>query len=538
MNPAFARLLRRLGAVLAVLAVLAYVGYLAVYSAYAANLFRWPFDYDQGEGFELYDAILYSRGEWPYKDNAVYPFYASNYPPLFHLLIVPLLPIFGPRPVAGRLVSFIATLITGGAIFVVLRRKVGGWLIPLVSSLAFLASNYVYQTGPLCRMHMTMVMFETLAIAFIAEFEHPRHGNRNLTLGLLMLLCAGYTKQMAVFTVAAALSYVFLRDIKKAVASGVALAAVAGGIFWLLNVATDGQWWVNTIQANANEFEYLQAVSFFKQWFDLHALFILAAFAYLVYELFWGRLSAYSIWFFFALGTGALSGKWGASYNYFTTTVAAACLVSGIALGRMESAIGNWQLGIGKSRLPARVLLAAIVPLLYLLQAPRMLHLPTSGPVFGPVARALGVGEAIMEADCAEFHYYDTIGYTQLGHLLTADDYAAGEEILNYVRAADGPALSEEAMFSLLAGEPVVTNPTQLLNLYNNDLLDTVEIIERINRQEFGVVIFRAQFYPQPVLDAIGQNYKPVETICMNGFNYHVLKPHRALDSRAGSPGQ
>jgi hypothetical protein len=157
------RILKSLGAVLAVIVILAYVAYLVVYVAYAVDLFRWPFDYDQGEGFELYDAILYSQGEWPYRDNAVYPFYASNYPPLFHLLIVPLLPILGPHLIAGRLVSFIATLVTAGVIAAVVRREVSGWFIPLISGLAFLASNYVYQIGPLCRMHMTMVMFETTA---------------------------------------------------------------------------------------------------------------------------------------------------------------------------------------------------------------------------------------------------------------------------------------------------------------------------------------------------------------------------------------
>jgi len=111
------RTLRPLVIILTVLAVLAYLGYLVVYVIYAVDLFRWPFDYDQGEGFELYDAILYSQGEWPYRDNATYPFYASNYPPLFHLFIVPLLPIFGPHPIAGRLVSFTATLVTGGVIW-------------------------------------------------------------------------------------------------------------------------------------------------------------------------------------------------------------------------------------------------------------------------------------------------------------------------------------------------------------------------------------------------------------------------------------
>ena len=517
------RICKTVSTVLAAFAILIYLGYLAVYLVYAIALFRWPFDYDQGEGFELYDAILYSRGELPYRDNALYPFYASNYPPLFHLLIVPLLPLFGPRLIAGRLVSFMATLITTGVIAVVVRRKVGGRFIPLLSGLAFIASNYVYQIGPLCRLHMTMVMFETLAIAFIAEFEHPRYGRRNLILGLLLLLCAGYTKQMAVFTVMAALSYVFLRDVKKALGAGIALAAVAGAIFWLLNAATDGQWWVNIIQANVNEFDYRQTVFLFKQWFRLHALFVLLAVGFLAYELFWDRLSAYSLWFFFSLGLGVLSGKWGAGFGYFTTAVAAACLTSGLALGRLHNA-----------RLLRRELLALLIPLLYLLQAPRMLHLPTSGPVFGPLAQVLGVADVLVEGDCTVFRYHDSMGYTQLGHLLTPEDYAAGEEILNYVRTADGPAFSEEAMFSLLAGKPVVTNPTQLLNLYNNGLLDTGEIIERINRQEFGVVIFRAQFYPPPVLEAIGQNYRPVEHLCMNGFYYHILWPHRMFPAGEG----
>ena len=527
------RFLKALSAVLLILAVVAYVGYLVIYFTYAVDLFRWPFDYDQGEGFELYDAILYNQGEWPYRDNAVYPFYASNYPPLFHLLIVPLLPLLGPRLIAGRVVSFGATLVTAGAIAFVVRRKVGGRFIPLISGLAFLASNYVYQIGPLCRMHMTMVMFETLAIAFFAAFDHPKHGNRNLLLGLLMLLCAGYTKQMAVFTVVAALSYVFLRDVKRSIAAGALLALVAGAIFWLLNVATDGQWWVNTIQANVNEYDYRQTLFLFGQWFRLHTVFVLLAAAYLIYETFWDRLSVYSLWFLFALGAGALSGKWGAGFGYFTTAVAAACLASGLALGRLQhwaEMLSNRESKKRRWSPYAALGLACLIPALYLIQAPRMLHMPTSGPVFGTLAHWFGVDDQLVVGDCTTFQYHDAMGYTQLGHLLTPADYAAGEAIMEYVHAADGPVFSEEAMFNLLAGEPVITNPTQLYNLYNNDLLDPSEIIARIEDQHFGLVIFRAQFYPQPVLEAIGQNYKPVDHICMNGFYYHILHPQRLLE--------
>lgn len=554
MNSTPTRVLRGLTALLAVLAVVAYISYLAIYVSYAVDLFRWPFDYDQGEGFELYDAILYAQGEWPYRDNATFPFYASNYPPLFHLLIVPLLPIFGPRLIAGRAVSFAATIVTAVTIAVVVRRAIRDpdrgwmteWLIPAISGLGFLASNYVYQIGPLSRMHMTLVMFETLAIVFVADFENPQHGTRNLILGLFMLLCAGYTKQTAIFTVAAALSYVFLRDMKRAVISGLGLAVTAGVIFWLINIATDGAWWVNIIQANVNAFDYRQTIFLFRQWLHLHTLFVILAAGYVVYELFWDRLSVYSLWFFFALGVGALSGKWGAGFGYFTTAVAAACLASGLALGKLWKKVKGSEFSIPRLRLPARPLLAVTIPLLYLFQAPRMLHLPTSGPIFGAASRALGVeeqlvygkGDNLAPSHCAPVEYHDAMGYTQLGHPLTPEDYAAGERIMDYVHSTAGPILSEEAMFSILADKPVVTNPTQLLNLYNNGLLDTSEIIGHVSRQTFDLVIFRAQFYPPPVLEAIGQNYQPVDHICMNGFYYHILRPREgpAVASRLPDP--
>ena len=40
-----------------------------VYVAYAINLMQFPFDYDQGEGFELVDTVMFSQGQWPYQDT-------------------------------------------------------------------------------------------------------------------------------------------------------------------------------------------------------------------------------------------------------------------------------------------------------------------------------------------------------------------------------------------------------------------------------------------------------------------------------------
>ena len=103
--------------------VAVFVLYLVIYVVYAVALFQFPYDYDQGEGFELNDSLLFLQGQWPYRSNEVFPFYASNYPPLFHWLVMPLFAIFGPT-------------LTGRARFVVCRHAAdcgarrAGWSTP------------------------------------------------------------------------------------------------------------------------------------------------------------------------------------------------------------------------------------------------------------------------------------------------------------------------------------------------------------------------------------------------------------------------
>ncbi|HRF96212.1 MAG TPA: hypothetical protein PLZ51_13495, partial [Aggregatilineales bacterium] len=48
-----------------------------VYVVYANNLIQFPFDYDQGEGFELHDVMLLSQFQTPYADIETFPFYGS-----------------------------------------------------------------------------------------------------------------------------------------------------------------------------------------------------------------------------------------------------------------------------------------------------------------------------------------------------------------------------------------------------------------------------------------------------------------------------
>jgi hypothetical protein len=395
-----------------------------------------------------------------------------------------------------------------------------------------LAANIVYQIGPLFRLHMTMVMFGLLGIAFMAGLEDQKHGKRNLWLGMAFLLAAGYTKQLAFDAVVAAFLFFFLRRPRQAAIYGVGFAVVVGIIFLLLNLVTGGQWLFNSITANANPFIPGQTQALYRQWFGLYTVIVVLAAGYALWTLYLDRISIYSLYFVLAVAKGSLSGKWGAGPGYFVTAIVAACLCSGIGLGLLHS----WVKRRAAQELPgppfearwrwSSLALGAIIPLLFIYQAKSNLHLPLDIPLARPVAQLLKI--PAEEGNRFRQGYYDSAGYTQLGHLPSRNDIDAGWQIVDWVKASnsDGPTWSEEAMFTIWAGQDeVVTNPTQLYNLWNMNKLDVTEMVTMIHERYFGLVVFRAQFYPPPVLDAIGQNYDVVDHVEMNGFTYAVLRP-------------
>ena len=521
--------------------LLAFVGYFIIYTIYAVELFRFPFDYDQGEGFELMDTVLFSQGEWPYRNNDEYPFYSSNYPPLFHVVIVPLVWLFGPQYWTGRLVSYLGTLITAVAIGYAVQREGKRWWLSIVSGLAFLASNYVYHVGPLFRQHMFMVMFETLAIVWLTmtidkEEESGKRHNRHLLLVMLLLLSAGYTKQLAYATVAAVFLFLFLRQSKRAILWAIPFAAITGLIFLWINIATDGWWLIDTVTANLNPFIPDQAIGLFRQWFTLHPILTITALLFAAYQLYFERLSAYTIWFVVAVANSVTAGKWGAGESYFATAIAASCILTGLAFSRLLARSEAQRSISPLSSLAPYLspLLTIFITLLLLFQANSMFHMPTHTPTLQAIAKALGKPTEVWiapQTSCSEpreperIPYVDSAGVSLLGRPPNAADTAAGIEIAQWIERGETAAFSEDAGFNFYIGREIITNPTQLLNLYQNDAVDLTEMLLMLDNQAFDTVVLRAQFYPPPVLDRLGQRYETVELVQMNGFVYCIMQP-------------
>jgi hypothetical protein len=513
----------------------------AVYVVYAINLMQFPFDYDQGEGFELVDTILFSQGQLPYRDTDVYPFYSSNYPPLFHVILVPFVWLFGPAYWYGRLMGFLATLIAAAAIAYAVYREGGNRWIAVLVGLAFLSSNTVYHIGPLFRQHMTMVMFETLAVIVLAganEIADTRRRRGMLALGFGLVIAAGYTKQLAYATALAVGAFMLIRQPRRAVVWGALAALIGLGIFAWLNIATNGEWWRQTIQANINEYQPAQTVELFKLWFGLHGFLLIPAMLILLYEAYFTRFSIYSFWFIAATINSVSAGKWGAGDSYFATAIAALCILSGIFLSRWLR--GDFRFApthpyarlIDPLRRFGTPLTAAglvIVPLLLLGYARATLKLPTDVPVFREIAQISGITPNVRG------RFYDSArspdglyagGYADIGHLTTVQDIAAGYEIVALIREAEAPVMTEDAGFNIVAGEQVISNPTQLKNLDENGLFDPTEMVAAVDQQRFALIVFRGQIYPPPVLEAVGRAYTHDRVIEMNGFGYIVMRPN------------
>jgi hypothetical protein len=533
--------LQRIHRILIATAFIILTFHLVVYVVYAINLIQFPFDYDQGEGFELVDTIMFSRGQWPYQNTEMFPYYSSNYPPLFHIIASPLVLLFGPAYWYGRLLSFLSTLVTASAIGYAIYREGGNRWIASLSGLAFLSSNTVYHIGPLFRQHIIMVMFETLGVVILAHAtEIPALSQRHqrVAIGLGMILAAGFTKQLAIATALAGGLFLFIRQPRRAVVWGLLTGLIGVGIFVYINIASNGEWWRQSILANVNELKIIQAVALFRQWLRLHGLLIVPAIMLVIYELYFDRLSIYALWFMITVAIdGPASGAWGGGDSYFATSIAALCVLSGIFAARTFAA--GWRFPTNYlskvfisplrpfAPLFARASLI-VIPLLYIGYGHATLHLPTNAPIFSEIARILNIRpnalNGLYDSARTQDGQYAT-GYANIGHLTTQADIEAGWRIVAMIRASEKPAISEDAGFNIAADRPVITNPTQLLNLDKKTLYNGTELVKQIDQQDFGLIILRAQFYPEVVLKAISRAYQQTEAVTMNGFNYLILRP-------------
>ncbi|MHB1133812.1 MAG: glycosyltransferase family 39 protein [Chloroflexota bacterium] len=473
--------------------------YLFLYLHFAYRLLRFPFDFDQGEGYDVNSAWALVQGLPIYGSPDDYPFYSSNYPPLFTLVLAPFVALLGPRLSLGRGLSLLATAVVVALIVLAVRRATGSWRPALVAGLLFLASPYVVHTTALARVNaLTLALSLGGVLACERAVDKSGAAGRWTLAGGALLLAALFTKPLALDALAAGLFYVFLHDRRRGLALGGGVLGLGGLLYLASDALTSGGFTLNLVRANANPFSIVQAATYYGNFLGVHLLVAGSAAAVVGLVLRRqgpGALPAYGWYFLAALALALGTGKWGAGESYFLPAIASASILCGLALHRLETtrAVGRPALGLAFA--------LAIFCQLWLFW-----HGPWQWPQWGLFDRG-------MQASV-------------LGRAPTAADTAAGWHVVKeWVLPTGSDMLSEESTFLLVAGRRVLGNATQQRNLWQAGWHDPAALVGMLERRELDVVILNAQQYPAPVLSAIGRNYYPLESVVMNGYRYVLYVP-------------
>lgn len=468
-GPARGRALRRwvsLSAVLWTLALAALLLQLVVYLAHAATILAYPFDIDQGEGYDVNAAWLLRQGRPIYTDNAAFPYYSSNYPPLYALAVAGAMEIWGRSLLAGRAVSLAATLLLALLIFLAARVRSNG-AGGVVAAGVFFLSNYVYHVTPLARVNALTAL---LAFAGVWCLTRPARGRA--IAGALLLLAALFTKPTAVDAVAAGLLGVWAARRSLAVLVG---GVIAGGVLVIgtaLEFSTRGAFSLNVLLGNVNPFLPGQLRDYLANFALLHAVPLLLAGAAVLMAGLRGRLDALH-WFLLTGGVAALGvGKWGAGESYFLSAIVASSVLAGNIAGRLVARGGAVSAGV-----------AALLLLQCLISA----HGFVSRLV--PALPDRGLQAAALAAEP------------------TPADLERGYGIVTLLRSQELPSLVEDPGFVLVAGREVVGNATHLRNLHQAGLWSADPLVADLAARRYHTVVLDAELYPEPVLAAIGRYY-------------------------------
>ena len=449
-------------------ALLIFVG-----QGWEALAFPYPLNY--GEGPLLDQAVRLAGFENIYDDLQRPPYVVSNYPPLFQLLQVPLVWLFGPAFWYGRLISLLCAAAVALFVGLTLHALTKDRLAALSGALIFPAMPYVVRWSSLARVDLLGLALSWAGLFVVVRWPHRR---LSVVVAGLALVAAVYTRQTyALAAPLAAFVWLLSRGQRR---RALQLAGFAGGaaliLFGILNVLTDGGFFLNTVTANINDFRWERV--------SLNALgAVLACPLLLVGALAFVSLANREInpsWWLVAPYLAAsvplalLVGKVGSDVNYLLELSAALALATG--------ALISWQRWRPRARIVLVVLLA--VQVLALAQSSRV---------------ASGLQDYVIE------------GRPEISRL---------SEI---VADAKGPVLTDDYMGLLpLNGRRIFLQPFEMTQLSRDGAWNQKPLVDAIEREEFSVImIWKPPFareikrdrWTPAMLKAIKDHYRPTEDL-------------------------
>ncbi len=229
---------------------------LVFYVKHNGTAIRFEYPVDYGEGPLLDQAVRLARCENIYHNDLSRPPYTiSNYPPLFVLVQVPFVWSFGPAFWYGRLISTLsmiaAAIFIGLTLYTITRDR----LAACFGGATLLAFPYVLFWSALNRIDSMALGLSWAGLYLIARSPGCR---KEIIWAAILLSLAVYTRQS--YALAAPLTaFVWLlrgQSRRLAFEFGALVAGICLGLFLLLNVTTQGGFFLNIVTANVNPFSW------------------------------------------------------------------------------------------------------------------------------------------------------------------------------------------------------------------------------------------------------------------------------------------
>ena len=450
-----------------------------VLAYHLALTLAFPYDLNYGEGYVLFDAVRFSRGEPVYVDLQQFPMVRSPYPPVFPLVWSALIPFTGPAFWPGRALSVMSLVGLAAVVaFNAWRVRCGVW--PSVAAVGLLAASpFVYQWGGYARVDLLALLFATGGVV-IAQAWGP--GRRGVLAAALLCGLAVWTKQTAITaTIAVALSLT-LRSWRTGAAFVLLVGAPSLLLLLGLNVATDSQFARHVLAGNAtNPVLPLRATIYVSAFLALHLPAVAASLWWLRRAL--GRApSPIAVYLPIALFAALSAGNGGSSVNYLIEPVVALALAVPFA----------WR------------------------------ALPTASAVAGPMLAATQLVLLV--------HWPNMFGTTYLGDLAlgrtpTSLDAAIGAQLDELVRAEPGEIIAEPAGFAVRNGRPVYLQPIDLRAEQLQGRWRSEPLTDALATGRFSTVISAYNLFPVEAERAIQQHFRLMESLASpDGLVFQVYR--------------
>jgi hypothetical protein len=429
------------------------------YARLARAALTFPFPLDYGEGPILDQTLRLANFENIYRRSfASPPFTVSNYPPGFQLIQAPLARIFGPAFWYGRLISILSAVSAAGLIGLILHALTGDRIAAAIGGLTLLAFPYLLQGSILNRV-------DALALALslgglYAAVRWPSHRQGPWVAGLLFTAAAFTNPRYGLTAPLTACVWLWHMEHRRGAFRLAALVAGSClGLFLILNLITQGGFYLHTVLANLTSFSWDIVMG---QSFNLYlhaGYLVLGCLIFIGIERLgeatrsWPLVAPYCVGAAFMTVT---AGWANASVNDLFEVAAALSLASG--------AFVAWT---GESTwLKALLVFVLAVQINLLIDWSRQDYIP-----------------ALMNK---------------------VADTRKIEQLAEYVRGAQEPILADEYMGLIpLAGRRLYFQPYEYKQLQAANLWSEAPLVDSIERQEFSVILL----YEPPDRSAISTRW-------------------------------